>query len=114
MNLRRSLLLALLVCFAPLAAAAAHVNLSRIDGSINPASSSYLQKAVSASEEDGAAALAGPEDVKKDEPVLRGPRVQDEQAPGTRTGFSGQPERGRMQVNQRFLQQTLESLLTAT
>ncbi len=34
-----------------------HLNVARISGSINPASSDYLQKAIAQSEEDGAAAL---------------------------------------------------------
>ncbi len=34
-----------------------HVNVARISGSINPASSDYLQKAIAQSEEEGAAAL---------------------------------------------------------
>jgi len=41
----------------PCAALAAHVNVVRIDGSINPASSDYLQQAIAQSESDGAAAL---------------------------------------------------------
>jgi membrane-bound serine protease (ClpP class) len=45
-------------CALPLAASAAgHVNVVRIDGSINPASSDYLQQAIQTSEEDGARAL---------------------------------------------------------
>ncbi|MGH0030020.1 MAG: NfeD family protein [Myxococcota bacterium] len=48
---------ALVLCLAPLSAQAAHVNLVRIDGSINPASSDYLQQAIASSEKDGAAAL---------------------------------------------------------
>jgi membrane-bound serine protease (ClpP class) len=43
---------------APAAAAAeGHVNVVTIDGSINPASSSYLQRAIETSETDGAVAL---------------------------------------------------------
>jgi membrane-bound serine protease (ClpP class) len=56
-TLRQTLLVCAVALLAPMAAAAAHVNLIRIDGSINPASSSYLQKAVTASENDGAAAI---------------------------------------------------------
>ncbi len=41
----------------PWAASASHVNVIVIDGSINPASSDYLQKAVEQSESDGAVAL---------------------------------------------------------
>jgi len=47
---------AFLVCFA-LPAAAAHVNVVTIDGSINPASSSHIQSAITQSESDGAVAL---------------------------------------------------------
>jgi membrane-bound serine protease (ClpP class) len=47
----------LLLCAPPLAAGAAHVNLVKIDGSINPASSDYLQNAIAQSEADGAEAL---------------------------------------------------------
>jgi len=47
----------LLLCAPPLAAGAAHVNLVKIDGSINPASSDYLQNAIAQSEADGAQAL---------------------------------------------------------
>ena len=45
------------ILLVPCAALAAHVNVVRIDGSINPASSDYLQQAIKTSEEDGAAAL---------------------------------------------------------
>ena len=38
-------------------AAAAHINVVVIDGSINPASSEYIQTAIAKSEEDGAEAL---------------------------------------------------------
>jgi membrane-bound serine protease (ClpP class) len=55
--LRQTLLVCGLAFFLPMVAAAGHVNLITIDGSINPASSSYLQKAVTTSENDGAAAL---------------------------------------------------------
>jgi membrane-bound serine protease (ClpP class) len=56
----------LLVLFAAVGIAAAdddpvtrtgHLNVATIDGSINPASSDYLQKAIAESETDGAAAL---------------------------------------------------------
>ncbi len=42
---------------AALPAAAAHVNVIRVAGSINPASSDYIQNAIEASEADGATAL---------------------------------------------------------
>jgi membrane-bound serine protease (ClpP class) len=45
------------ILLVPCAALAAHVNVVRIDGSINPASSDYLQQAIAQSESDGAAAL---------------------------------------------------------
>jgi membrane-bound serine protease (ClpP class) len=45
------------ILFVPCAALAAHVNVVRIVGSINPASSAYLQQAIAQSESDGAAAL---------------------------------------------------------
>lgn len=49
---------AALLCTLPAAAlGAGHVNVVRIDGSINPASSDYLQQAIATSEEDGALAL---------------------------------------------------------
>ena len=52
------MVLALLLCLvAGAAAAAGHVNLIVIDGSINPASSDYIQQAIALSEEDGAAAV---------------------------------------------------------
>ncbi len=41
----------------PIAAAAAHLNAIAIDGSINPASSEYIQVAISRSEADGAVAV---------------------------------------------------------
>jgi membrane-bound serine protease (ClpP class) len=49
--------LAALAWLAAAPAAASHVNLATVDGSINPASSDYLQKAIEQSEADGAAAL---------------------------------------------------------
>ncbi|MFP8878680.1 MAG: ATP-dependent Clp protease proteolytic subunit, partial [Myxococcota bacterium] len=49
------MLLAALVCGT--ASAAAHVNVITIDGSINPASSDFLQNAIRQSESDGAQAL---------------------------------------------------------
>lgn len=48
---------ALWALLLPCAALAAHVNLVRIDGSINPASSDHLQNAIAQSESDGAAAV---------------------------------------------------------
>jgi membrane-bound serine protease (ClpP class) len=49
---------ALLIAFTPApSAGAAHINLITVAGSINPASSDYIQKAIAQSEEDGAAAL---------------------------------------------------------
>jgi len=55
------LVLALVVGFAAAQAEpekrTGHVNVATIDGSINPASSDYLQKAIAESETDGAAAL---------------------------------------------------------
>ncbi|MBW2578698.1 MAG: nodulation protein NfeD, partial [Deltaproteobacteria bacterium] len=48
--------LALLGWFAG-SAAAGHINIITIDGSINPASSDYLQGAIRQSESDGAEAL---------------------------------------------------------
>ena len=55
--LRYLLPIALLGWLLPLAAHAAHVNVVRIDASINPASSDYLMQAIRTSEDDGAAAL---------------------------------------------------------
>lgn len=52
-----ALRVALLVLALPGAALAGHVNLVRIDGSINPASSNHLQQAITASESDGAVAV---------------------------------------------------------
>jgi membrane-bound serine protease (ClpP class) len=59
MRVRRTLGagLALLICLAAGSAAAAHINLIVVDGSINPASSDYIQHAIDTSEQDGAAAL---------------------------------------------------------
>lgn len=51
------LLSALLALLGPAAAGAAHINVVTIDGSINPASSDYLQQAIARSEEDGAEAV---------------------------------------------------------
>ena len=48
---------ALALLCAPVLARAAHVNLATIDGSINPASSDYLQQAIADSEADGAELL---------------------------------------------------------
>jgi membrane-bound serine protease (ClpP class) len=56
-HLRSALCAALLALALPAAVAAAHLNVVRIDGSINPASSDHLQHAITASENDGAAAL---------------------------------------------------------
>ena len=51
-------LVAAIACVVvPAAGQAAHVNIVRIDASINPASSDYLQQAIAASEIDGAEAL---------------------------------------------------------
>jgi membrane-bound serine protease (ClpP class) len=50
-------LIAAIACAAPAAVHAAHVNVVRIDASINPASSDYLQQAIATSEADGAEAL---------------------------------------------------------
>lgn len=47
----------LMVLTAGSAAAAGHVNVIRVAGTINPASSSFIQKAIERSESDGAAAL---------------------------------------------------------
>ena len=54
---RRAALLALLFLMPAAAQAVGHVNVVRIDGSINPASSDYLQQAIVSSEADGAVAL---------------------------------------------------------
>ena len=54
---RRAALLALLFLMPAAAQAVGHVNVVRIDGSINPASSDYLQQAIVSSETDGAVAL---------------------------------------------------------
>jgi membrane-bound serine protease (ClpP class) len=55
---RRGLVqLAASLCALPLAASAAHVNVVTIDGSINPASSDYLQQVIAKSETDGARAV---------------------------------------------------------
>jgi len=53
----RGLVAALCALILPCVASAAHVNVVRIDGSINPASSDYLQQAIAQSETDGATAL---------------------------------------------------------
>jgi membrane-bound serine protease (ClpP class) len=53
----RGWLAALCALILPCVASAAHVNVVRIDGSINPASSDYLQQAIAQSETEGAAAL---------------------------------------------------------
>lgn len=57
--MKRSLLLwlALVALALPSASAAQHVNAIRIAGSINPASSDFIQKAIQKSTDDGAAAL---------------------------------------------------------
>lgn len=55
--LRAALRAALLAELLPCAALAAHINLVRIDGSINPASSDHLQQAIAQSEADGAEAI---------------------------------------------------------
>ncbi len=59
MTLRRGLArcAGLLLCAIPLAASASHVNVVTIDGSINPASSDHLQRAIATSEADGAVAV---------------------------------------------------------
>jgi membrane-bound serine protease (ClpP class) len=49
--------IALALALVPATALAEHINLIRIDGSVNPASSDFLQDAVAQSEEDGALAL---------------------------------------------------------
>ena len=53
----RAWVLVAAVVWIPWAASASHVNVIVIDGSFNPASSDYLQKAVEQSENDGAVAL---------------------------------------------------------
>ena len=55
--LRAGLGLAMLAVLLPGSAAAVHINLVTIDGSINPASSDYLQQAIAQSESDGAMAV---------------------------------------------------------
>ena len=59
MTLRRGLarFAGLLLCAIPVAASASHVNVVTIDGSINPASSDHLQRAIATSEADGAVAV---------------------------------------------------------
>lgn len=57
MRLPILLWIALLAIGAPPASAESHVNAIRIAGSINPASSDFIQKAITKSAEDGAAAL---------------------------------------------------------
>jgi membrane-bound serine protease (ClpP class) len=47
----------LLIVLAAGSAAAAHVNLAKISGTINPASADYLSQAITTSERDGASAL---------------------------------------------------------
>ena len=54
---RRGLLAALCALILPCVASATHVNVVRIKGSINPASSDYVQQAIAQSESDGATAL---------------------------------------------------------
>jgi membrane-bound serine protease (ClpP class) len=54
---RSGLALAMLALLLPGAAAGLHVNLVTIDGSINPASSDYLQQAIAQSESEGAVAV---------------------------------------------------------
>jgi len=49
--------LAAALWLVPAAAVAEHINLIRIDGSVNPASSDFMQHAVATSEQDGALAL---------------------------------------------------------
>jgi len=49
--------LALALALVPAVSLAEHINLIRIDGSVNPASSDFLQHAVAQSEDDGALAL---------------------------------------------------------
>lgn len=51
------LALALAAALAPAAGAAGHVNQIRVSGTINPASSDFIQKAIAQSERDGAEAL---------------------------------------------------------
>jgi len=53
----RRALLALCLLALPLPAVAAHVNVITVDGTINPASSDYIQKGITRSEGEGAAAL---------------------------------------------------------
>ena len=55
--LRAGCALAALALLLPGAAAGLHVNLVTIDGSINPASSDYLQQAIEKSESEGAVAV---------------------------------------------------------
>ena len=47
----------LLILFAAGPAAAAHIHLATISGTINPASADYLRQAIATSEHDGASAL---------------------------------------------------------
>ncbi|MEM7412982.1 MAG: nodulation protein NfeD [Myxococcota bacterium] len=54
---RLALALTGILAWLPLAAAAQHVNVVTIDGSINPASSEHLMQAIAKSETDGAAAV---------------------------------------------------------
>jgi membrane-bound serine protease (ClpP class) len=54
---RRPVALAALCLLVAQVAAAAHINVVTIDGSINPASSDHIQRAIALSEEDGAAAV---------------------------------------------------------
>ena len=56
-KLRTALCAALLALAPPCGALAAHVNVVRIDGSINPASADYLMHAIETSEKDGAVAV---------------------------------------------------------
>ncbi|MEE8476004.1 MAG: nodulation protein NfeD [Myxococcota bacterium] len=53
----RSAALGLIAFAVAWPAAATHINVATIDGSINPASSDYLQKAIALSESDGAEAI---------------------------------------------------------
>jgi len=53
----RSVALLFGACLAVSSAGAAHINAITVDGSINPASSDYIQQAIALSEEDGAAAI---------------------------------------------------------
>jgi membrane-bound serine protease (ClpP class) len=57
MRLRRGALLALVLALVAGAAAAGHINVATISGSINPASSDYLQHAIEQSEAEGAIAV---------------------------------------------------------